>query len=254
MGAETDIGWTDHTFNPWIGCSRVSPACAACYAAAWARQRRGLERGTELWKRHGPRQVTTPSYWRQALKWDAEAAAGLTGPKVFAASLADVFEDHPDLDEPRSWLFDLIGQTPNLTWQLLTKRIENVASMVPWATWPGNVWLGTSVESQPYADARPGILASIPALVRFLSVEPLTEPVLLPLDGIHWVILGGLSGARYKRHVLQAAWARSVRDQCADAGAAFFFKQWGGLHAKDGGKELDGREWCDFPVPPPSWS
>jgi protein gp37 len=253
MGAETDIGWTDHTFNPWIGCSRVSPACAACYAAAWARQRRGTERGTALWKRNGPRQVTTPAYWRQPLKWDAEAAAGLTGPKVFAASLADVFEDHPDLDEPRSWLFDLIGQTPHLAWQLLTKRIENVPAMVPWQTWPANVWLGTSVEGQRYTE-RAEVLASIPARVRFLSVEPLTEPVRLPLGGIHWVILGGMSGPRYKRHVLEPGWARSVRDQATAAGAAFFFKQWGGLHAKDGGKELDGREWCDFPVPAPSWS
>jgi protein gp37 len=138
---------------------------------------------------------------------------------------------------------------PHLSWQLLTKRPEHVAGLVPWGdgSWPPNVWLGTSAESQRWADERIPVLRGIPARVRFLSAEPLTEAVTLDLDGISWVIVGGMSGPRWRRHVLRPEWARSVRDQCLSAGAAFFLKQWGGLHPKDGGKELDGRQWCEFP-------
>src|SRR5580693_6592048 len=109
MGETTAIDWAHFTFNPWVGCAPVSPACAGCYAAAWAKQRRGLERGRDLWRRNGPRQVTTASYWHQPVKWDKERALGSEKYRVFAASLADVFEDRRDLDEPRARLGTLIA-------------------------------------------------------------------------------------------------------------------------------------------------
>lgn len=251
MGEFTSIGWCHFTFNPWIGCSPVSLACSECYAAKAARRWKGRERGIELWKRRGPRQVTSASYWHQPVRWDKARMLGSEKYRVFAASQADVFENRRDLDELRARLFTLYAATPNLVWMNLTKRIEDVPDLVPWGEdWPGNVWLGTSVESQRYADTRVDALRRIPAKVRFLSVEPLVEPVRLNLDGIHLVIVGGMSGPKHARYPLQAEWVRSVRDQCADAGTAFFFKQWGGLHPKDGGKVLDGREWCEFPDEP----
>ena len=248
MGSVTGIGWTDHTFNPWIGCSRVSPACAGCYAADSRTHAIISAREGNLWRRNGPRHITT-STWSDPPRWNREAQTAGVAAKVFAASLADVFEGRADLDEPRERLWALIGATPWLRWQLLTKRPENVAEMVPWGDdWPANVWLGTSAEGQRWADERIPVLETIPAKVLFLSVEPLIELVQLDLTAIDWVILGGMSGRNYKRHELQPEWARSIRDQCAAADTAFFFKQWGGLHSKDGGKVLDGREWCDFPA------
>jgi protein gp37 len=245
MGEATGIEWTDHTFNPWIGCSRVSPACAGCYAADQSARFGNFGEESSLWRRNGLRHLTAT--WGSPVRWNRDAERDGHKARVFCASMADVFEDHPQVAEPRARLWDLISATPWLDWQLLTKRPENVTSMVPWPSWPPNVWLGASAESQRWADSRIPVLTGIPAAVRFLSVEPLCEPVALDLSGIHWVILGGMSGPKYRRHQLQAEWARSVRDQCAAAGVAFFFKQWGGLHPKDGGKTLDGREWCEFP-------
>jgi protein gp37 len=268
MGDTTDIGWCHRTFNGWIGCSAVSPACGGCYAAAQVKRWRGVKAGTDLWRRAGPRSVTSLRNWQKPLRWEREAAAGSPLTRVFASSLADVLEAHPALDAPypglaaghpaaagpRQALFRLAAVTPNLQWLYLTKRPENLAKMVPpgWLEdWPPNVWVGTSVESRQYtwrAEVLAGIPAAIP--VRFLSVEPLIEAVELPLTGIDWVILGGMSGSKWRRHVLQPGWARSVRDQAIAAGASFYFKQWGGLHPKDGGKELDGREWCQIPGVP----
>jgi protein gp37 len=248
MGDTTGISWTDKTFNPRIGCARVSLGCVNCYADDQSSRFGNFGESSPLWRRHGPRHVTSGAYWRKPLAWDRQAAAQGRQHKVFCASLADVFEDHPDLDEPRARLWALIEQTPHLTWQLLTKRQQNVAAMVLWGEhWPPNVWPGTSVEGQRWADERIPVLAGVPAAVRFLSVEPLTEPVRLDLSAIGWVILGGMSGPKYRQHQLRPEWARSVCDQCAAAGVAFFFKQWGGLRPKDGGKVPDGRERCDFP-------
>jgi protein gp37 len=168
-------------------------ACAECYAyGQWAARYRPYQ-ALDLWRRDGIRAVTSAGTWSQPLKWERQAAAEGRAHRVFCASLADVFEDRRDLDELRARLWELIGATPHLTWQLLTKRAEHVTSMIPWVDdWPANVWLGMSAESQRWADERIPVLREIPAWVRFVSAEPLTEAVALPLDGIARAILGGM--------------------------------------------------------------
>jgi protein gp37 len=222
MGDVTRIGWTDHTFNPWWGCSRVSPACRSCYADTLAR-RWGMD---DLWHRHGPRRMLSDATWARPLRWNRDAAAAGTPARVFCASMADVFEDHPDVTGARARLWDLIEATPWLRWQLLTKRPENVAGMVPWAaTWPASVWLGTSVENPRLADQRIPVLTSLPARTRFLSCEPLLAAVdLAPwLGRLDWVITGGESGPR--RREMDPAWLTSVTGQCQAAGVPCFVKQ-----------------------------
>lgn len=244
MGDTTAISWCDHTFNPWIGCARVSPGCLHCYAETYDQR----WSDGEHWGKQGSRRVTSDANWRKPLKWDREAAEAGVRRRVFCASLADVFEDRPDLVEPRERLWTLIAETPNLDWLLLTKRPENFAGMLPWMTaggchadegptfnpWP-NVWLGTSVEDQQRADERIPPLLDTPAAVRFLSMEPLLGPVTLnahqlvdtgPWPAIHWVIVGGESGGNHARP-MHTDWARDIRDQCVAAGVPLHFKQWG---------------------------
>lgn len=264
MSDETHIQWTDHTFNPWWGCSRISPACRFCYA-----DRDASRYGFELWRRHGERRMLSENNWRRPLKWNRDAEAKGVPARVFCASMADVFEDHPQLGEPRERLWGLIEATPWLHWQLLTKRPANVASMAPWgADWPANVWLGTSVETQRWADARIPVLLGIPARTRFLSAEPLLGPVdldrylwltgastagpfydsagryrfgggaggqtitNLPARDLHWVIVGGESGAGSKVRPMEIEWARSLVFQCRNADIATFVKQTGSAYAK----------------------
>ena len=173
MSDTTAIEWTDHTFNPWWGCSRVSPACRFCYADDQAKRY-----GHQVWRRHGPRRMLSDANWARPLKWNRDAERAGVPAKVFCASMADVFEDHPDVAEPRERLWGVIEATPWLQWQLLTKRPENVARMVPWGDeWPAHVLLGVSVENQRYADERIPRLLDVPAKVRFLSCEPLLGPV-----------------------------------------------------------------------------
>jgi protein gp37 len=258
----SSIEWTDHTFNPWWGCQRVSPGCEHCYAETLARRY-----NFKVW---GPAKTTerremSANYWKQPIKWDK--LAQVSGRKrVFCASMADVFEDHPQIVDARARLFNLIDQTPNLDWLLLTKRPENVNSMVPWHGetglyhgWPVNVWIGTSCEDQERADKRIPELLKVPARVRFLSCEPLLGAidirkwVLLPVKdwdnsaairafhaapSLHWVIAGGESG--HAARPMHPDWARGLRDQCQAAGVAYFFKQWGEYgapqHSTPGGK------------------
>jgi protein gp37 len=245
MGADSKIEWTNHTFNPWVGCAKVSPACTSCYAEGWAK--RTGQAG--LWR--GERRRTSVANWREPLKWQRQAAAQHrdTGvepvTRVFCASLADVFESHAEIDDRwRSNLWELIEETTYLTWLLLTKRPQNVRGMVPahWldGQWPARVWLGTTVEHQDSADERIPYLLRCPAVVRFLSCEPLLGPVDLRLDNygpydgrastlrgtaLHWIIGGGESGSGARP--THPDWFRSLRNQCGAAGIAFFFKQWG---------------------------
>ena len=179
MGADGKIEWTDHTFNPWIGCTKISPACDHCYAETWA-QRYGQ---ANLWQ--GERRRTSANNWRQPLRWNAEAERAGVRKRVFCASLADVFDNQVD-GAWRCDLWDLIHVTPHLDWLLLTKRPQNMAVMLPqkargaladWGDgWP-NVWLGTTVENQTEAEKRIPYLLSRPAAKRFLSCEPLLGPV-----------------------------------------------------------------------------
>lgn len=280
MGKTTDIAWTDHTFNPWHGCFKVSEGCTNCYAETLAKRW-----GQNVWgpARTTERRMMSDAYWRQPLHWNAEADKAGARRRVFCASMADVFEDHPMVVPSRYRLWSLIQQTPHLDWLLLTKRPENIAHMLPGGYWP-NVWLGTSTEDQQRADERVPVLLQyrdrVPVL--FLSAEPLLGPVELfdssegvlrgpavirsggrshdgpsgPSEwhddsyaGIDWVIVGGESGPRHRP--LELDWARDLRDQCAAADVAFFFKQVGGRTHAEGGSLLDGREHQAFPEPLP---
>lgn len=257
MGETTAIKWTDHTFNPWWGCTRVSPGCNHCYAETFAKRT-----GNAVWGKDAPRRFFGDKHWAEPLKWDRAAAKAGRPALVFCASMADVFEDRPDLHDERARLFDLIDRTPHLIWQLLTKRPDNVLRLVPFrwhSHWPSNVWPGTTVEDQQRADERVQTLAELPAPVRFLSCEPLLGPVdlrmwlwLPPFEddererGIDWVIVGGESGPGHRN--LDLNHARSLRDQCADAGVPFFFKQVGGQFPTSGGDRLDGETLHAFPL------
>jgi len=227
MGKNSHIEWTHHTFNPWWGCAKVSPACQFCYAEAWAKRV-----GNKVWGVRAPRRFFSDSHWEDPTKWNAEAALKGVRYRVFCASMADVFEDRRDLDAPRSRLWSLIEATPYLDWLLLTKRPERVKKLSAWGQkWPSNVWLGTTVEDQQRAEERLPHLLSVPAQVRFLSCEPLLGP--LDLRGfvgkkrspIQWIIAGGESGAHARP--MDPEWVRSLRDFCRKAQIAFHFKQWG---------------------------
>lgn len=249
MGESTAIGWTDHTFNPWWGCVNVSPGCDNCYAEAFAKRT-----GHAVWGKESGRRFFGEKHWAEPLKWDG---------RVFCASMADVFEPNPVLDVERARLWTLIDATQHLTWQLLTKRPEQVPRLAPdrWLEggWPDHVWLGTTVEDQERADLRiPRLLAIKGVPVRFLSCEPLLGPVDLTdhLLGLHpdrggfeppisWVICGGESGPRHRP--LNLDHARSLRDQCAAASVPYFFKQVGGRTPTAGGDELDGVRHEAFP-------
>jgi protein gp37 len=244
-----------------------------CYADTWA-TRTGHP---DLWRRHGERRFFGDKHWAEPVAWNRKAEAAGVRRRVFCASMADVFERHPDTDvgaeigHARQRLLRLIEHTTSLDWLLLTKRPENILEMVTprwqFMGFPPNVWIGTSVEDQQRADERIPYLLEIPAAVRFLSCEPLLSEVDLsdaiwPRDGGHgtrrvdWVIVGGESGP--KARVMEVRWARSVAKQCGDR-AAFFMKQMGSVWAKDhhakDAKGEDPDEWPEdlrvreFPMP-----
>jgi len=259
----TKIEWTDHTFNPWIGCTKVSPACDHCYAEV-STPSRTLE---VKWGAGEPRRVTSDSNWKLPLRWNAQHeqffAEHGRRQRVFCASLADVFDN----EVPNAWrqrLLSLIADTPNLDWLLLTKRIGNVERMLQNACEHDgrlmdandryrpleNVWIGATICNQEEADRDIPKLLNVPAAVRFLSMEPLLGPVDLTkeylaskcggsypfprlagehrtklVDLLDWVIVGGESGPNARP--MHPEWACSLRDQCEAAGVPFLFKQWG---------------------------
>lgn len=224
MGENTKIEWATHTFNPWWGCTKVSEACKHCYAETWAKRV-----GQAVWGPKQDRRVMSDQHWKQPLKWNRDAAGLGERPRVFCASMADVFEDREELNIHRARLFDLIEETPNLDWLLLTKRPQNVERMARWTNdWPAHVWLGTTVELQSRAEELLPYLASIPAKVRFISAEPLLGPLSIERwlgSTIDWVITGGESGP--KARPASPEWFRSLHSQCMESEVAFHFKQWG---------------------------
>lgn len=362
MAENSNIEWTDHTFNPWRGCTKVSPGCAHCYAETLSKRN---PKQLGVWGPGQPRVLASEDMWRMPVKWNAEAVSyrvfrdgvwkakiedgnrviigrrdGMAGgsiadfewrelpvwrPRVFCASLADWLDDDGVPIEWLARLLQLIYETPNLDWLLLTKRPQNWIKRITEAAqyliqggcentcvflldWlngnaPANIWLGTTVEDQIRADERIPQLLKIPAKVRFLSCEPLLGLVNIdfalfrsaeskvcprclyftnrvadtrcPNDGtvlgpdlsVTWVICGGESGP--KARPMHPDWARSLRDQCVEAGVPFFFKQWGewcpGHNSQKAmvtmspgvimtrfgkvasGRRLDGREWSEFP-------
>lgn len=255
MSLHTRIEWADATFNPWLGCTKVSPACDHCYAEAFAKRY-----GWATWGAGQARKRTSESYWRQPLAWDRKAAKAGKPLRVFCASLADVF----DAEAPDSWrdgLFQVIDETPHLIWMLLTKRPKVMRNYLGDELPRPNVWLGSTVENQAMADLRIPLLLETPAAKRFVSMEPLLGPVDLSkwIGGVHhhpdndvtnpavralvyaarramgptidWVIAGGESGAHARPS--HPEWFRALRDQCAAAGVPFHFKQWGEFVTED---------------------
>jgi protein gp37 len=280
MAKDSPIEWTHHTFNPWWGCTKVSPGCKHCYAEAWSRRV-----GQDLWGTRAPRRALSENYWRQPIAWNAEARRLGERRRVFCASMADVFEDRRDLDGKRERLWPLIEATPQLDWLLLTKRPQHVLRLAPYgSTWPTNIWLGSTAENQKWLDRRMNELNSIPARVLFLSCEPLLGPIdLTPWLNLaessvrmpDWIIVGGESGRNARP--MNPEWARALRDQCFDAGIKFLFKQHGNwrqvssahvngyasrtlflsngdkiivanMGKKKAGRFLDGRTWDEFPA------
>jgi protein gp37 len=261
--ANSKIEWTDHTFSPWLGCEKISPACTNCYAESWAK-RTGHP---ELWQ--GQRRRTSVANWRNPIKWNAAAKEAGRRDRVFCASLADVFDNQVPA-EWRADLWNLIHATPHLDWLLLTKRIGNVKSMIPWYSYrgsvtptywsPNNVWIGATVANQEEAERDIPKLLEIQAKVRFLSCEPLLGPIKLwwldedkcalrgpgvvvsggrtastPHDppegyddsypGIDWVIVGGESGPNARSMTL--GWAKEIVRDCKAVGVPVFMKQLG---------------------------
>lgn len=238
MGANSKIEWTTHTFNPWWGCTKVSEACKNCYAEAWAKRV-----GQDVWGPKPERRRLSDTHWRQPLKWNRDAQDQGSRPRVFCASMADVFEDRDDLIPLRERLFDLIEATPNLDWLILTKRPQNVLRMARWHQgWPDNIWLGTTVELQHRADELLPFLSEIPAKVRFISAEPLLGPLKIESwlnNSIDWVITGGESGP--KARPASPLWFRDLHSQCMRTETAFHFKQWGDWAPGDGINMLTAR-------------
>lgn len=282
MGKGTKIEWADHTFNVVWGCSekfetiddveQMDPACRNCYARTFAKRV-----GQDVWGADKPRRVFGASHWDEPLKWNKAAEKAGERHRVFCSSMADVFEDHPEVAAQRERLWPLIAATPSLDWLLLTKRPESMLRFAPEAwreRWPSNAWAGATVPTQPFAELRIPHLLRVPAAVRFLSVEPMLGLIdltdLVQAEGscehhysalecdveheddgdwngatVSWVICGGESGP--KSRPMDLAWVRSLRDQCVDAGVAFHFKQHGGVDKKAAGRMLDGRTWDELP-------
>ncbi|MEM7533112.1 MAG: phage Gp37/Gp68 family protein [Chloroflexota bacterium] len=223
MGQKTSIEWTNHTFNPWWGCMKVSQGCKHCYAESWAKRY-----GHDIWGIEKNRRTFSRQHWSQPKRWHNSAIKNNERKRVFCASMADVFEDNPYVDSEREKLWQVIDDTEMLDWLLLTKRPQNMTSFVPWTSkWPNNVWAMTSVEDQEQADERIPLLLDVPAKIRGLSVEPLLGPLDLQpwLNNLHWVIVGGESGGGSRP--MHPDWVRSLRDQCQEHNVSFFFKQWG---------------------------
>lgn len=244
MAEHSDISWTDGTFNPFIGCTEVSPGCDHCYARALAERY-----GWAKWGAGQPRHRTSANYWKQPLRWNRKAIETGYKPRIFCASLADVFDNEVP-DEWRTDLWQLLRDTPNLRWMLLTKRIGNVLKMVP-ADWPfAHVGIMATMVNQEEYDRDRLKLYAIPAPWRGISAEPLLGRIILDhakaRDSLHWVITGGESGA--DRRPLDTDAVRYLRDQCRDLGIAFHHKQNGGLRGKDNGCLVDGREHKFFPA------
>jgi protein gp37 len=239
MSDGSTIEWTDATWNPVRGCTKISPGCKHCYAQVFAERFRGVpghpfEQGFDL--RLVPEALSLP------LKWKGSR-------RIFVNSMSDLF--HEDIsDDYILKVLETIKAAPQHQFQILTKRSERMAEFSQHHSMPSNVWLGVSVENRRYT-SRIDHLRTARARIRFLSIEPLLGPLgQLDLRGIHWAIVGGESG--WHARPMDPEWVRDIRDQCERESVAFFFKQWGGKQKKKAGRVLDGRTWDGMPVWSPS--
>lgn len=255
MAQASTIEWTESTWNPVLGCTKVSSGCANCYAERMAKRLAAISKSAQ---QRGETAGRTANYqqvvnvrgkWNGKLFLDHSAVDDPLSwrlPRVvFVNSMSDLFHE----DVPLTFIqrvFDVMNRASQHTFQILTKRPHITAEYAHHLTWSSNIWMGTSVEDQAVTD-RVKHLQKVPAKVRFLSVEPLLGPVpRLPLSGIHWCIVGGESGPGARP--MKAQWVHQIRDRCRRYDVPFFFKQWGGVNKKAAGRELDGRTWDEMPV------
>ncbi len=234
MSDNSKIEWTDATWNPVTGCNKVSPGCKHCYALTFAERWRGIpghhfEQGFDL--RLWPERLRLPMAWK-------------TPRRIFVNSMSDLFHERVPLEFIKL-VFETMIACPQHQFQVLTKRPEQVLRVCDSVDWPENVWMGVSIENEKYAFPST-LLQQVPATVRFLSVEPLLGPIpALPLDDIHWVIVGGESGPGARPMLRE--WVEEVRRQCRQADVPFFFKQWGGVRKHATGRKLNGRTFDEMP-------
>ncbi len=243
MANRSAIEWTEVTWNPTTGCDRISPGCDHCYALTLARRLKAM--GQPKYQNDGDPRTSGPGFGVTV----HASALGLpyTWPGrrvVFVNSMSDLFHARVPLSFVRQ-VFGVIADTPQHTYQVLTKRSVRLRRVAASLDWPPNLWMGVSVEDAAQL-RRVDDLRSVPAGVRFLSCEPLLGPLDgLDLTGIAWVIAGGESGPEHRP--VDPAWVTGIRDRCAAEQVPFFFKQWGGRTPKDGGRELDGSTWSQMP-------
>lgn len=234
MAQNSSIEWTEATWNPVTGCTKISPGCKFCYAERMAKRLKLM--GQERY-RDGFKVTLQPDVVEAPLRWRKPRV-------IFVNSMSDLFHKSVP-DEFIADCFDVMRRCPQHTFQVLTKRATRLAQIADQLPWPDNVWMGVSVENADYT-WRIGELRKAEAAVRFLSVEPLLGPIDdLPLDDIHWVIVGGESGPGCRP--MEKDWVTSIRDQCIAADVPFFFKQWGGVNKKRTGRKLNGRTWNGMP-------
>jgi protein gp37 len=244
MANRSGIEWTEVTWNPVTGCDRVSAGCDHCYALALAKRLKAM--GAAKYQQDGDPRTSGPGFGVAAHPQALNEPYGWHAPRVvFVNSMSDLFHAKVPLDFVRD-VFNVIADTPQHTYQVLTKRSLRLRRLADQLPWPANLWIGVSVENAS-ALSRVRHLRQVPATVRFLSCEPLLGPLDdIDLTGIGWVIAGGESGPDYRP--LQLEWARGIRDACQQAAVPFFFKQWGGRTPKALGRELDGQLWDEMPA------
>ena len=243
MRRGTGIEWTEITWNPTTGCDRISAGCDNCYALAMAKRLKAM--GSPRYQQDGDPRTSGPGF-ALAIHPDAlDEPYRWTGSRtVFVNSMSDLFHARVPLAYVRQVL-NVIADTPQHTYQILTKRAARLPKIALELDWPGNLWLGVSVENAGQLD-RIRYLRQVPAAIRFLSCEPILGPLPgLDLTGIGWVITGGESGPRARP--LDPQWVRDIRDQCVRAGVPFFHKQWGGRTPREGGRLVDGVLWDEVP-------
>lgn len=242
--AKTSIEWTEVTWNPTTGCDRISAGCDNCYALTLAKRLRAM--GAPKYQNDGNSRTSGlgfaitmhPQTLIEPLSWKSPRT-------VFVNSMSDLFHAKVPISFVRD-VFDVISDTPQHTYQILTKRSLRLRKLAEKLEWPANLWMGVSVENSKVI-SRVDHLRDVPAAVRFLSCEPLLGPLdMINLTGINWVIAGGESGHGYRP--MDINWVRGLRDVCINEGVPFFFKQWGGRTPKAYGRELDGRAWDEMPL------
>jgi protein gp37 len=243
MGDHSSIEWTEATWNPTTGCDKTSPGCDNCYALTLSKRLKAM--GQAKYQKDGDPRTSGPGFGLSVHPDTLALPRSWSAPRViFVNSMSDLF--HADVpDDYVRQVFDVMADTPQHTYQVLTKRSKRLAQLGQSLDWPPNVWMGVSVESTKYR-FRLDHLRQVAAAVRFVSAEPLLGPLEdLDLDGIHWLIAGGESGPRSR--AVDEGWLLDLRDQCESANVPFFFKQWGGRTPKAGGRELQGQTYGGMP-------